>query len=73
MSDVTVHIDETLDLTTLHAIQHDLCEVDGIDRINAEEKRPHLMVVSYDGETMSSGSILAAFTDQGLHAELIGL
>lgn len=72
MSDVTIHIDETLDLTTLHALQHDLYEIDGIERINAEDKRPHLMVVSYDGKRMNSGSVLSAFTDQGLHAELIG-
>ncbi len=72
MSDVTIHIDETLESSTLQAIQNDLYKVAGINRIDAEAKHPHLMVVSYDGKKMNSGAILSQFTNQGLHAELIG-
>ena len=72
MSDVTIHIDETLDSTTLQALQHNLSRIDGIDHIDAQESRPHLMVVSFDHQAMSSAAILSSFTNQGLHAELIG-
>ena len=72
MSDVTIHIDETLDSTALQALQHNLARIEGIDHIDAQEEHPHLMVVSYDHRQMSSGSILSSFTNQGLHAELIG-
>ena len=72
MSDVTIHIDETLDSSTIQALQQDLSEVAGIQKINSQEKRPHLMVVSYDREQMNSSFILSTFTNQGLHAELIG-
>jgi len=72
MSDVTIHIDETLDSSAIQFKQHDLSKVVGIKKINSQEKRPHLMVVSYDGKLMNSGSILSSFTRQGLHAELIG-
>lgn len=72
MSDITIHIDETLDTSSIQAIQDDLYKVVGIEKINSQEQRPHLMVVSYDGKVMNSGNILTRFTNQGLHAELIG-
>lgn len=72
MSDVTVHIDETLDMTALLALQHDLEKMNGVERINATENRPHLMVVTYDHQQMHSTAILSEFTEHGYHAELIG-
>ncbi len=72
MSDITIHIDETLDSTTLQALQHNLSRIEGIDHIDAQEQHPHLMVVSYDHQQMDSAAILSSFTNQGLHAELIG-
>jgi hypothetical protein len=72
MSDVTIHIDETLDSSTIQALQHDLSRMAGIEHIASEESHPHLMVVSYDNKMMNSGAILSSFTEQGLHAELIG-
>ena len=72
MSDITIHIDETLDSATLQALQHNLSRIDGVDHIDAQESRPHLMVVCYDHNQMNSNAILSSFTNQGLHAELIG-
>ena len=73
MSDITIHIDETLDSSSLLALQHDLSQEPGIKNIYAEETKPHLMVVTFDSKITSSEDILASFTSQGLHAELIGL
>ena len=72
MSDVTIHIDETLDTTALLALQHDLARMKGIEKIDATEKRPHLMVVRYDHHEMDSEAILSEFYGHGYHAELIG-
>ena len=72
MSDITIHIDETLDSSTILALQHDLTQQDGIENIKSEETRPHLMVVTYNKNLTSSEDILLSFTSQGLHAELIG-
>ncbi len=73
MSDVTVHIDETLDDSALLALQHNLSRIDGVDHVDAQNRHPHLMVVSYDHHLLNSRAILSSFTNQGLHAELIGL
>ena len=72
MSDVTVHIDETLDVDTIQALQHDIYRMNGVEHIDSSLNAPHLMVVTYDNQTMNSHAILSAFTDHGLHAELIG-
>lgn len=72
MSDVTIHIDETLDASALVALQHNLSRIDGVDHIDVQQQRPHLMVVTYDHSLMDSAEVLSSFTNQGLHAELIG-
>ena len=72
MSDITIHIDETLDSATLQALQYNLSRLEGVDHIDAQENKPHLMVVCYDHQRMNSDAILSSFTNQGLHAELIG-
>ncbi len=72
MSDITVHIDETLDAATIYALKKDLASKQGVNRIDLNENRPHLMVVQYDHQAMNSIEILNEFTDHGLHAELIG-
>lgn len=73
MSDITVHIDETLDAATIYALQKDITSMRGVNQININDHRPHLMVVNYDHEMMNSTELLNEFADHGLHAELIGL
>ncbi len=72
MSDITVHIDETLDSSAWYVLQQDLSSLHGVEQINAQQHRPHLMVVKYDHQITDSGAILSEFHDHGYHAELIG-
>lgn len=72
MSDITVHIDETLDAATIYALQKDITSMQGVNQISLSETQPHLMVVTYNHESTNSTHILNEFTDHGLHAELIG-
>lgn len=72
MSDVTVHIDETLDASSFHTLQDHLSHIAGVHGIHASDKNLHLMVVKYDEQSMTSNTILDACKTHGLHAELIG-
>jgi len=72
ISDVTIHIDETLDSLAILTIQQDLSQVAGMDKINSRHTNPHLMVIEYDRTMMSSSSVLSTFTSQGLQIELTG-
>ncbi len=72
MSDVTVHIDETLTERSIQALSDEIEHYSAVEHVDYSLKHPHLMVVKYDPTRMDSSAILAAISDQGLHAELIG-
>jgi hypothetical protein len=72
MSDVTIHIDETLNERSMQALGEDIAHHGGIEHVDYSQKNPHLMVVRYDQNQLNSQAVLAAFIDHGLHAELIG-
>lgn len=73
MSDITVHIDETLDSNSMQTLEHHISMLGGIDDVYHNARHPHLMVVKYDAEKLNSAIILNACADHGLNAELIGL
>jgi hypothetical protein len=72
MSDITIHINETLDAKRMQDLEHDISMLGGIDEVCCNHQHPHLMVVKYDHEKMNSAAILSSFFDHGLNAELIG-
>ncbi len=72
MSDVTVHIDETLEPSALDTLRQDVSRLQGVRHIDASDSRPHLMVVKYDHRETDSTQILSSFFSHGYHAELIG-
>jgi hypothetical protein len=73
MADVTVHIDESLDLVRREELRSSLCGLPGVVDVRTREATPHLMVVQYNPYTLKSDDILHTIACRGLHAELIGL
>lgn len=73
MTDVLVHIDETLEEQDLDNVENRLRDEDGVISVHHESKHPHLMLVEYNPDRTSSRGILQTVTRQGLHAELVGL
>jgi len=71
--DVTIHIDEDLSPEVRLTVQESIRALDGIVSVHNSSKTPHLTVVEYDRDEMDSLSILKRVTDQGVHAELVGL
>ncbi len=72
-ADVTVHVDETVAIERCEDLCNVLSDVSGVERVRCAEHNKHLLIVDYDPDTVDSGKILHRVTDQGLHAELIGL
>ncbi|MBL7003379.1 MAG: ATP-binding protein [Gammaproteobacteria bacterium] len=72
MSNVTVHIDENLDVSAFHDVEHNIQALEGVNTVTGSDKHPHLMVVDYDHRNTNSQVILGALVGQGYHAELIG-
>ena len=71
--DVTVHIDEDLSPEVRLTIEDSIRALDGIVSVHNSTRTPHLTVVEYDMDEMDPQRILKRVTDQGVHAELIGL
>ena len=73
MTAVTIHIDETLDRVRLEKLRDTLLSERGVMAADYRQENPHLMVVEYDPDSISSNVLLKTVEAQGVHAELIGL
>ena len=71
--DITLHIDENLSTEQRETIEESLRALDGVASVQNSEKTPHLTIVEYNRDEVDSQNILKRVTDQGAHAELIGL
>ena len=73
LADVTLHIDKNLSSEQRGTIEESLRALDGVVSIHNPDKTPHLTLVEYDPDVITSRKILERVTDQGAHAELVGL
>jgi len=73
MADVTLHIDETIDHKRRAKIADSVRAHKGVTAVAYHDKKPHLMIVEYDPDTVTSRQLLQVVLDQGVHAELVGL
>jgi hypothetical protein len=71
--DVTVHIDETLDHARLQTVAERVRKGLGIASAVFHDTRPHYLIVRYDPSKTHSDAVHRLVTEQGVHAELIGL
>jgi cell division protein FtsX len=71
--DITVHIDENLSPEQRIEVNDSIRALDGVVSVHGSSKTPHLTIVQYDPDVMDSQKILKRITDQGAHAELIGM
>lgn len=71
--DITVHIDETLDQARLGAIAERVRNASGVASAVYHDSKPHFLLVTYDPVRITSDAVHRLVTDQGVHAEMIGL
>jgi len=69
---VVLHIDETLSSEEIRDLEKGLSGVGGIISTCVPKKAPHLMIVDYDPQTLSSKALLHHIRGSGLHSQLIG-
>jgi len=73
VSDVVVHIDETLPLEQLKTLEDHILKMGGVVSACNRADRPHLISVTYDPEQVKSHDILVKVISEGVRAELVGL
>ena len=71
--DVVLHIDENLSPEQRETLEESLRALDGVVSVVNKDKTPHLTIVQYDPDEMDSRRILKRVTNQGAHAEIVGL
>jgi len=72
VTDMVMHIDNQLGEGSRRNIEKTLTGSEGVVYAHFNERRPHLMLVSYDTDSTSSFDILAQMTGQQLCAERVG-
>jgi len=73
MADVMVHIDETVDPERRAKIADTVRAHKGVMAVAHHDEKPHLMIIEYDPDAVTSQQLLQVVLGQGVHAELIGL
>lgn len=73
MVDVTLHIDESTTQEDRESLRDVLLAKNGVDAVDVHDEKPHLFVIVYDPDAVSSDDFLKMVKDRGLRAELIGL
>lgn len=71
-TDMVMHIDNYLGENTRRNIEKAITGTRGVIHAHFNERRPHLMLVSYDTERTSSFEVLANMTKQQVRAERVG-
>ena len=72
ISDMVMHVDNYLGEVSRRNIEKALTGHRGVIHAHFNERRPHLMLVSYDTDRTSSFEILAQMTGRQLCAERVG-
>ncbi len=73
MVDVMLHIDENTTRNEREALRDKVLARDGVMAASYRDETPHLLVVEYDPDVLSSKAILDAVETAGVHAELVGM
>lgn len=72
VTDMVMHIDNKLGELSRRNIEQSLTSLRGVINAHFNERRPHLMLVSYDMDSTSSFEIMAQVTGQKLGVERCG-
>jgi len=72
INDVVIHVNEALDPHKRQDLEDQMREIDGVIAPRFNESRPHLMIVAYDPERISTGELLNQVRRQGYHAQHCG-
>lgn len=73
LSDVVLHIDETLPPDEVKVLEDHIHNIGGVVSACNLDERPHLISITYNPARVKSHDILVKVESEGIHAELVGL
>ena len=72
ISDIVIHIGETLDDNRIHGLEREIGEQPGVYSACMHEKTRHLMVVDFDPMELRPSHLVRAVRERGLRAVMVG-
>lgn len=72
MVEIILHVDENTTHDEREELRGKVLARNGVREAAYRDKTPHLFVVGYDPNVVSSKSILETVKNSGVHAELLG-
>lgn len=73
LTDVLIHLDLNINNTEKRNIVEKLRAIDGVIAPRFNKEREHLLMVSYNSDTISSLTLLNEVKNKGYKAQLVGL
>ncbi len=73
MVDVMLHIDPDTDHDEREYLRDMILKHDGVDAAAYHDDKPHLMIIEYDPDEVTSQQLLGIVRKRGIRAELVGL
>lgn len=73
MVDVMLHIDPETDRDEREYLRELILKQNGVDAAAYHDEKPHLMIVEYDPDEITSQQLLNILLEIGIHGELVGL
>ena len=71
--DVLIHIDEKTSEDKRESIRKTLLQTDGVEAAAYQNETPHLIMIEYDPNHVTSLKLLEKVKTHNVHAELVGL
>jgi hypothetical protein len=73
LSDLLIHIDQTLSAEQRADVEASLRQIDGVVSVSNHDEHPHLIVIAYRPDLTTSADLLACVKAGDMSAKLIGL
>ena len=73
ISDITLHFNEDTNHDQREELRDKFLVIDGVMAADCHDEKPHLFMVAYDPELVSSRDLLSTMNNNGMHAQLLGL
>ena len=73
MLDVTLHIDEDTTHDEREELRDAFLEKNGVMTADCRDSSPHLMIIGFDPEDITTAELMATVKRRGYHAELVAM
>lgn len=73
ISDVMVHVNESLNSETRHALEEEIREMEGVICPRFSSKEDHLLEIAYNPDVIGAIDLLHKVESHGYHAQLVGM